>query len=54
MLTSLDDVASVSKALAAGIQGYTFEGVTGTELVEAIKTIHYGQPYITPNWRHAC
>jgi two-component system, NarL family, nitrate/nitrite response regulator NarL len=48
VLTSLDDVTSVSKALAAGIQGYILKGVTGAELVEAIATIHAGEPYITP------
>jgi len=47
VLTSLDDVGSVSKALAAGIQGYILKGVTGAELVEAIATIHNGHPYIT-------
>lgn len=48
VLTSLDDVASVAKALAAGIQGYVLRGVTGAELIEAIRTIDGGQPYITP------
>ena len=48
VLTSLDDVTSVSKALAAGIQGYILKGVTGAELIEAIATIHAGEPYITP------
>jgi two-component system nitrate/nitrite response regulator NarL len=48
VLTSSDDVASVSKALAAGIQGYILRGVTGSELIEAIETINSGQPYITP------
>ena len=48
VLTSLDDVASVSKALAAGIQGYLLKGATGTELVAAIEAIHADQPYITP------
>ena len=48
VLTSLDDVASVSKALAAGIQGYILKGVTGAELIEAIETIYSGHPYITP------
>jgi two-component system nitrate/nitrite response regulator NarL len=48
VLTSSDDVASVSKALAAGIQGYILRGVTGSELVEAIVSINSGQPYITP------
>jgi DNA-binding NarL/FixJ family response regulator len=48
VLTSLDDVASVAKALAAGIQGYILKGITGAELIEAIETIYGGQPYITP------
>ncbi|HEU0158270.1 MAG TPA: response regulator transcription factor, partial [Hyphomicrobiaceae bacterium] len=48
VLTSSDDVASVAKALAAGIQGYILRGVTGSELIEAIETIDGGQPYITP------
>jgi two-component system, NarL family, nitrate/nitrite response regulator NarL len=48
VLTSSDDVASVAKALAAGIQGYILRGVTGSELIEAIETINSGQPYITP------
>ncbi len=48
VLTSLDDVSSVSKALAAGIQGYLLKGATGIELVAAIEAIHGDQPYITP------
>ena len=48
VLTSLDDVSSVSKALAAGIQGYLLKGATGIELVAAIEAIHSDQPYITP------
>jgi DNA-binding NarL/FixJ family response regulator len=48
VLTSLEDVASVARALAAGIQGYILRGVTGAELIEAIRTIDGGQPYITP------
>ena len=45
---SLEDVASVSKALAAGIKGYILKAVSGSELIEAIETISTGQPYITP------
>jgi DNA-binding NarL/FixJ family response regulator len=48
VLTSLEDVASVAKALAAGIQGYILRGVSAAELVEAIRSIDGGQPYITP------
>jgi two-component system, NarL family, nitrate/nitrite response regulator NarL len=48
VLTALDDVISVSKALSAGVKGYILKGVSGTELVEAMKTIHRGLPFVTP------
>ena len=48
VLTALDDVMSVSKALAAGVKGYILKGVSGTELVAAIKAIHRGLPFVTP------
>src|SRR5262245_27268603 len=44
VLTALDDVMSVSKALAAIVKG-----VSGTELVAAIKTIDGGLPFVTPD-----
>ncbi|HJZ34540.1 MAG TPA: response regulator transcription factor [Hyphomicrobiaceae bacterium] len=49
VLTALDDVMSVSKALAAGVKGYILKGVSGTELVAAIKTIDGGLPFVTPD-----
>jgi two-component system nitrate/nitrite response regulator NarL len=48
VLTALDDAISVSKALAAGVKGYILKGVSGMELVAAIKTIHRGLPFVTP------
>ena len=48
VLTALDDAMSVSKALAAGVKGYILKGVSGTELVAAIKTIERGLPFVTP------
>jgi two-component system, NarL family, nitrate/nitrite response regulator NarL len=48
VLTALDDVMSVSKALAAGVKGYILKGVSGTELVAAVKSIHGGLPFVTP------
>ena len=48
VLTALDDVISVSKALAAGVKGYILKGVSGTELIAAIKCIHRGLPFVTP------
>ena len=47
VLTALDDAMRVSHAIAAGARGYILKGVTGQELVAAIKLVHAGQPYIT-------
>jgi two-component system, NarL family, nitrate/nitrite response regulator NarL len=47
-LTALDDVASVSKALATGVKGYILKGISGSELVGAIQAIHAGLPFVTP------
>ena len=38
----------MSRALAAGVKGYILKGVSGTELVAAIKSIHQGLPFVTP------
>lgn len=47
ILTALDDVLSVSSALALGVKGYILKGVTGLELIGAIKTVQSGQPFVT-------
>ena len=47
VLTMLDDALTVSKALAAGANGYILKGVSGLELIDALKGIHSGQPYVT-------
>ena len=47
ILTGVDDVLTVSMALAAGVQGYILKGVRGAELVMALQTIYGGQPYVT-------
>jgi two-component system, NarL family, nitrate/nitrite response regulator NarL len=47
VLTGVDDVLTVSTALAAGAHGYILKGVRGQELVTALRTIHGGQPYVT-------
>jgi DNA-binding NarL/FixJ family response regulator len=47
ILTAVDDVLSVSNALALGVKGYILKGVTGLELIGAIKTVHSGQPFVT-------
>jgi two-component system, NarL family, nitrate/nitrite response regulator NarL len=47
VLTTLDDVLSVSNALAGGANGYILKGVSGLELISALKTIYGGEPYVT-------
>jgi len=47
ILTALDDVLSVSNALAAGASGYILKGVSGPELLGALKAIQAGQPFVT-------
>jgi DNA-binding NarL/FixJ family response regulator len=46
-LTTLDDVLTVSSVLASGVNGYILKGVSGLELISALKTINDGAPYIT-------
>jgi two-component system, NarL family, nitrate/nitrite response regulator NarL len=46
VLTMLDDALTVSNALAAGAKGYILKGVSGPELIDALKSIHTGQPYV--------
>jgi two-component system, NarL family, nitrate/nitrite response regulator NarL len=47
ILTALDDVLSVSNALAAGGSGYILKGVSGLDLIAALKAVNNGQPYVT-------
>ena len=48
MLTVSDDDEHVTNALAAGASGYLLKGADTAELLEAVRTVHLGQPYITP------
>jgi DNA-binding NarL/FixJ family response regulator len=48
VLTGLDDVASVSQALASGVMGYILKGISGSELIAAIRIVQAGVPYVTP------
>jgi DNA-binding NarL/FixJ family response regulator len=48
VLTALDDVLSISTALAAGVSGYILKGVSGLDLIKALKAVHAGQRYATP------
>jgi two-component system, NarL family, nitrate/nitrite response regulator NarL len=47
VLTTLDDVLSVSGALASGANGYILKGVSGLELIAALKAIQRGEPYVS-------
>lgn len=49
MLTASDDERHVTAALDAGATGYLLKGIEATELVDAIRAVHDGQPYITPS-----
>jgi two-component system, NarL family, nitrate/nitrite response regulator NarL len=48
VLTMLDDPLSVSNAVAAGANGYILKGISGLELIDALKAINAGNPYVTP------
>ena len=47
VLTTLDDVLSVSNALAAGACAYVLKGVSGLELIGVLEAVVAGQPYVT-------
>jgi DNA-binding NarL/FixJ family response regulator len=48
MLTGSDDEERVTAALAAGAQGYLLKGTDAGELMEAVRVVHGGDPYVTP------
>jgi two-component system nitrate/nitrite response regulator NarL len=48
ILTASDDEVHLSQALRAGVRGYALKGISGSELVGIIKSVHAGQPYIAP------
>jgi len=48
MLTIHDDVASASRCLEAGADGYLLKQVGPVELIQAIRTVHQGQRVVAP------
>jgi DNA-binding NarL/FixJ family response regulator len=46
VLTTLDDVLSVSNALASGANAYILKGVSGLDLIGALNGINDGAPYV--------
>jgi two-component system, NarL family, nitrate/nitrite response regulator NarL len=47
VLTTLDDPLSVSNAVAAGASSYILKGVSGLELIDALKAVNAGNRYVT-------
>jgi DNA-binding NarL/FixJ family response regulator len=47
MLTGSDDDGDVAAALAAGAKGYIVKGSETAELLDAVRAVHSGRPYIT-------
>ena len=47
-LTGSNNEDDATTALATGASGYVLKGATGRELANAIRTVHHGDPYITP------
>jgi DNA-binding NarL/FixJ family response regulator len=54
-LASAEDDGHVVEALRAGVCGYIMKGITGLDLIKAIKAVHRGERFITPDlaWRLA-
>jgi two-component system nitrate/nitrite response regulator NarL len=48
MLTGSDDDEHLASALSAGAAGYLLKGSTAPEILEALRAVHSGRPYITP------
>ena len=47
ILTALEDVLTISRALSAGANGYILKGVSSVELLAALRGICAGKPYVT-------
>lgn len=47
-LTSFDGDADARNALAAGANGFLFKGSPGTEVLEAVRAVHAGERWISP------
>src|SRR4051794_18733789 len=49
VLSPSDEVTSIRRLLEAGISGCLSRQCAGDELVTAIRTVHSGQTYLSPN-----
>lgn len=48
ILTGSDDSADVAAAFQGGVRGYLLKGADSAELMQAIRTVHQGNTFITP------
>ncbi|MBV7243257.1 MULTISPECIES: response regulator transcription factor [Streptomyces] len=48
MLTSFDDEEALLDAIVAGASGYVLKQITGTDLVQAVRTVASGQSMLDP------
>lgn len=49
MLTASDSEEDVAAALEAGASGYVLKGVSGRELIGAVRLVQNGETYVTPS-----
>jgi len=49
MLTISVDRPDVLKAMRLGARGYVIKGASGPEIIQAMRSIHRGERYITPS-----
>lgn len=48
ILTGSDDSADVAAAFQGGVRGYLLKGADSAELMQAIRSVHQGNTFITP------
>lgn len=49
MLTASNDDEQLARALAAGAKGFLLKGIQLSELLEAIRAVHGGETYLSPD-----
>ncbi len=50
MLTVSEREEDLTRAMQAGVHGYVLKGITGSDLVNTIRTVSRGETYITPQF----
>jgi len=48
MLSGIVDAEQIRSAMQKGAWGYIMKGVSGTELIQAVRVVHAGEKYVTP------